>query len=232
VTIKADWRRADPVPGNPWQRIPAFDTSAAGLEKALGDSAWGEGQGAFDPGPSEIHTMRQSGNVYRLTGMHLVTKELRDWVWITLWWSPEPDADFGADRPASLGSLGPEWAHYKMCVVTAYDELDPDPRGGAANATLGDAHAKVRALAGAQSWCSNPYIELGARNAMTNCIGCHQHAGTPGLTSQKILADEDSFPSSSRKKTRANFPSDYLWSFGNPPDDLAHVIAARSAPPE
>jgi hypothetical protein len=235
VTVKADWRRADPVPGNPWQTLPAFDTSPAGLARTLagtpdGGADWGDGSGAWDPGPKEIHTVRVSGNVYRLTGLHVVTKELRDWVWITLWWSPDPDEDFGADRPAAITALGPEWAHYKMCVVTAYDEADPDPEGGMGKAApkLGAALAAVHAAQGTSSWCSNPYLERGAHNARTNCIGCHQHAGLPDLTSVSLLGNEARFPDNTRKKVRANFPSDYLWSFGNPPDDLAGVIARRS----
>jgi len=55
----------------------------------------------------------------------------------------------------------------------------------------------VHAGAGGPSWCSNQYIERGAHNAQTNCIGCHQHAGT-GLASEDVLADSLTFPQSGR----------------------------------
>ena len=71
-----------------------------------------------------------AGSRFRLAGMHIRTRELDHWLNITLWWSPTPDTDFGADRPAAVRSLGGPWSSYKMCVATDYDEHDPDPTGG------------------------------------------------------------------------------------------------------
>jgi hypothetical protein len=81
---------------------------------------------------------------------------------ITLWWSPDPDTDFGSDRPKTLAA---PWSSYKMCVVSDFG----DP---AANDGL--------------SHCSNPYFERGRGNTRTNCIGCHQHAGR--ATDDKLKA--------------------------------------------
>ena len=64
-------------------------------------------------------------------------------------------------------------------------------------------------------------------NARTNCIGCHQHAGT-GELSEHVFLDDPSdpdnaqrrarFPHGSRSQVRLNFPGDYLWSFAESPD--------------
>jgi hypothetical protein len=208
--VKADWRRV--LPSMP---IAVYDTSAPALARRMrpdGKFAWGEGDGTADPGPDDIYTATlASGNTYRLAALHIMTKELDHWVWVTLWWSPPAaaDDDFGADRPAALAAR-PAWQNYKMCVATAFDERDPQARGGA-EGTLGAALTAVYGGPGAPSWCSNPYLELGEHNAQTNCVGCHQHAGT-GLLPEDILADSVRFPARGRVQTRNNFPADYAWS--------------------
>src|SRR5690606_27811438 len=114
--------------------------------------------------------------------------ELRHWLWITIWWSPEPNTDFGADRPEAITELGGPWKNYKMCVATDFEERDPDPTGGypTGPGSLGDALAAVHGGGSpgspTPSWCSNQFIERGAKNAQTNCVGCHQHAGTTLLS--------------------------------------------------
>ncbi|WP_394840281.1 hypothetical protein LVJ94_25685 [Pendulispora rubella] len=222
AVVKTSWNRAD-FNG----KLRTHDTSAETLAKRrsgeLDDGGWGNGQGEASPGTSDVYTIRLSdGASFRLTGMHLMTKELREWLWITVWWSAEPNTDFGADRPESITKLGGPWSHYKMCVVTSYEEHDMDPRGGF-EGSLGDALAAAHGGKGAPTWCSNPYIEKGAHNAQTNCVGCHQHAGTE-QRSETILADETKFPLSGRTKLRQSFLTDYLWSVGPSPEHLSHVI--------
>ncbi len=189
--------------------IPTFDTSAAGLAAKLAGGTFGPGDGQADPGPDAIYTMRVNDETsVRLTALHIMTKELRDWFWITLFWSDQPDEDFGADRPATLP--GP-FRHYKMCVTTAYEEGDPDP--GASFAAEHPSLAAALAAAAAEgpaTWCSNPYLEVAERAAKTNCVGCHQHGGT-NETNATILADPVAFPDNSRTKLRENFPVDYAF---------------------
>jgi hypothetical protein len=158
VVVKADWQR---VLGDP---LATFDTSPARMATRLaGDATWTP-DGSADPADDAIYTVQvPSGQTYRLPALHIMTKELDHWMWITLWWSPHPDDDFGADRPALPGV----WKNYKMCVSTSYTEADGSP-----------------------TWCSNPYLELGTGNAATNCIGCHQHGGTARLP-EDILLDPD-----------------------------------------
>lgn len=210
AVIKADYRRADLE-----MKLPSYSTSASALATRLGgDASWQVADGEADPGPEAIYTLTlPTGPKYRLAALHIMTKELDHWLWITLWWSDTPNDDFGADRPESIAKLGDAWANYKMCVVTAFDEADPLPGGGfdASHPTLASALASVysgqlSSGTGAPTWCSNPYIEEGHGNASTNCIGCHQHGGTD-LRSEDILL----FSGFGRAARRNNFPADYSW---------------------
>lgn len=220
VIVKADWHRdlGDP--------LPIFDTSASRMTQRLTSSAplWTD-DGAIATDPSQIYTVQLpgAGAVFRMPGMHIMTKELDHWLWITLWYSPDPDSDFGADRPAGITGL---WRNYKMCAVAGYVENDPDPRGGFTG-SLGDALEAVstaRGGTGAPTWCSNPYIELGEGNTATNCIGCHQHGGTD-LLPEAILADQPHFGST---RVRNNFFTDYTWAIkGGRGEDLSSIIQAE-----
>ena len=217
VLIKADWHRK--LPG---ENLPVFDTSASRLREHLaGFADWAEGDGSTNPSSDEIYTLQlPNGNEFRLPALHIMTKELDHWLWITLWYSPTPDTDFGADRPTTLP--GP-WKNYKMCVASSYLEGDADPRGGQAG-SLGDALAAVNRGVGSPTWCSNPYLERGAGNAATNCIGCHQHGGTM-LTPEDILATE---PHHGSTRVRNNFFTDYLWAIkGGQGEDLSSLVQAE-----
>ncbi|MDP6946092.1 MAG: hypothetical protein QF464_18225, partial [Myxococcota bacterium] len=81
VLTKAHWIRSD------FERtMPAFDTDATTLGKVIGPSMtadWGAGDRNVDPWADKIFTIRlRSGDMYRLAGLHIMTKELRHWVWI------------------------------------------------------------------------------------------------------------------------------------------------------
>jgi hypothetical protein len=209
VIVKADWRRV--LPGI---TLPVHDTSARSLPRAT----WDQPVAQADPGADAIYTLRIPGTdrAYRLAALHIMTKELDHWLWITLWWSPAPDDDFGADRPATLG--GP-FASYKMCVVTDFAERDPRPDGGIA----GSLGAALAATHDDVSWCSNPFLEAGAGNASTSCVGCHQHAGTD-VRSEDVLADPVRFPARGRTQVRNNFPTDYAFA-AHQGDDLTRAFA-------
>ncbi len=245
-----------------WSRVgfgfdlPVYDTNPEALERRIGEGAnalWSpEGDRSYAPPvdapqtiadipfptPDDIYTIQtRGGSLYRLTGLHVMTKEARHWVWVTLWWSDNPDDDFGADRPAAFGDLDSAWSNYKMCVTVDYAEEDEDPVG-----RYGDVPSLQAALAasghenGAPTWCSNPYIEHGAGNARTNCIGCHQHAGTREFPDgsefelDAIIGEEDGtvsatnqFPNNGRTRRRDIFATDYSWAFSRM-DDLTELI--------
>jgi hypothetical protein len=220
VIVKADWYRNFGM-----NTFPRYDTSAARMRERLQLSqSWGDGDGLVDPDSLSLYKIvLPNGNEFRMPALHIMSKELDHWMWITLWWSNNPNDDFGADRPANVAGLPGPWRNYKMCVTTSYLEGDPDPRGGAAG-TLGDSLAAVYNGVGAPTWCSNPYLELGAGNAATNCIGCHQHGGTP-LTPQGILDNE---PHHGTTRVRNNFFTDYLWAIkGGQGEDLSSIVQAE-----
>lgn len=220
AAVKARWMSGS-------SPVPTYDTSAAALRDTLAHGTFGAGDGQADPDGSSIYTMRVAPDrTMRLVALHIMTKELHDWVWITLWWSPDPNSDFGADRPASI--TGP-FAHYKMCVVTAYAEKDTQPgsRFAGLHPTLGAALDSVAAR-GPSTWCSNPYLETPERAATTNCIGCHQHGGT-GETTDTILSAPARFPDFARTKLRTTFPSDYSFTMGGGLDLAAEMRARAEA---
>jgi mono/diheme cytochrome c family protein len=236
VLIKAQWVRADFG-----MEFPAFDTDAEAMQRRFdGAGTWEEqGDRQVDPSADDVFTIRlRNGDTYRLAGLHLMTTELRHWQWITLFWSDAPESDFGADRPGDfLDGLDPVWGNYKMCVVTWYQEGDPDPAGRYEedHPSLAAALRAVGAVEGAPTWCSNPYVEHGRNNARTNCIGCHQHGGATvahdfdmdgvadAFDLDRVIDDETLYPMTGRTELREAFVADYLYSF-NRVDDFSGMI--------
>lgn len=236
--IKAQWERADFG-----RTVPTFDTGADALGPLLASTAhWGDdGDRRTNPTPSDILTIRlRNGDTYRMVGLHIMTKEIRHWQWITLWWSDDADTDFGADRPQMIrDGLDPVFQNYKMCVVDSFEEGDPDAPGRFQDApSLAAALRAVDAGAGGPTWCSNPYLEHGRNNARTNCIGCHQHGGSTVLadanndgaldefTVEAIINDETNYPNTGRSRVRDVFPADYLFSM-NRVDDFAQMMRSE-----
>jgi hypothetical protein len=223
ATVALEWRRTDIG-----LVFPTYDTSADGLARRLApgaDATWGTGDGSAEPDEHAAYTLAlPSGGTFRLAGMHIRTRELSHWLNITLWWSPTPDTDFGADRPASVRALGGPWASYKMCVATDFDEQDPDPTGGFGNdaPTLAAALRVVHEGAGGPSWCSNPYIDAAPGLVRSNCVGCHQHAMS-GVRPADVQNDLAHYPANGRMQVRNNFPSDGFWGLDGG-DQLAGVL--------
>lgn len=245
VLVKAVWARV----GFGFS-LPAYDTDAEALARRIGEGARAEWEDEGDrtygpdsefPGPADIYTIQtQSGAMYRLTGLHIMTKELRHWQWVTLWWSDSPDSDFGEDRPASFDELPDVWKNYKMCTVVDYVEGDDDVVGRFEDMpSLAAALGATIPTRGAPTWCSNPYVEHEAGNARTNCIGCHQHAGTrideSGapfdvanviLGSDAVLSESNRYPANGRLRRHTTFPTDYAWAFSRI-DDLTEVLRSE-----
>ncbi len=219
ATVAAEWRRADLGP------LPTFDTTASSLAAHLAapDATWGEGDGTASPDASAIYTLQlASGGTFVLAGLHIRTRELSQWMNITLWWSPTPDTTFGADRSASVEALGAPWNQYAMCVTVDDVEGDPDPRGGVDDEGLGDALAAVHEGEGGPTWCSNPYIDGAPGLVRSNCVGCHQH-GFTGVRPGETVMDEARFPAHGRLWVRNNAPADQFWGL-DAGDDLAAMV--------
>jgi mono/diheme cytochrome c family protein len=234
-----------------WSRVgfgfemPAYDTDATSLARRIGPGERAEWEPAGDrrygaefPTPQDIYTIEtSSGARYRLTALHVMTKELRHWQWVTLWWSDAPDDDFGADRPPEFDTLPAVWGNYKMCVVVDYTESDPDVLERFADLpSLQGALAVTDPTVGSPTWCSNPYVEQAPGNARTNCIGCHQHAGSRFdesgaafdlteviLDESALLDDAHRYPANGRLRRRTSFATDYSWAFSRI-DDLTELM--------
>ena len=219
--VKAQWFNAR-------ASFKSFDTNAASLQKIMNadDKSWTD-LAALSPTPEPIFAVQVGKQRLLLQALHLMTKEKKDWFWITAWWSPHPSSDFGADRPAFVKDLGPAWQQYKICAVTSFRDEAEDLE------TLRERHPSlVAAFEAAQAgnpnlnWCSNPYIEQGTHNQKTNCIGCHQFAGTDGNT-ESILQDTTVFPEHGTQKQRETFPTDYIWSAGFGSQSLFQIISSN-----
>ena len=118
----------------------------------------------------------EKGKEWELRGMHVVKKNLRTWMWTTIF-EAGGEWNWGADKPAALTQEWTPFVHYGMCTVSNFRESDPMPwaayegKDEHLQSLAGSIKAVSKVMRGAQ-WCSNPYIETNL--AFGNCIGCHQ----------------------------------------------------------
>jgi hypothetical protein len=137
VMAKAIWQPlTDPV--------SYYDTGATGLTKIFADvdTTWSAaelGTKQIDPNSKTdmVIAKDDQGAAWGLLALHLSTKETRNWVWSTYFWSPDEVAkqDFGADRDAqpffsgaapdeSTKTLREALNNYKMCTTSDFAEND------------------------------------------------------------------------------------------------------------
>jgi hypothetical protein len=149
-----------------------------------------------------------TGQVYALESVHLMSKWLTHWVWVSAWWTQPHNRVLGADRPAGVNE---KWlTNANMCATSSFTWSEEELKG-VAPAVKNLLRHLWKENSGA-SWCSNPHLELGAGNARTNCAGCHQYAGLR-LQPDALLKSSWPKPSLILEPQRKNFPADYLWSF-------------------
>jgi hypothetical protein len=181
------------------------------------------------PAPNSVYTLTSdTGERMALTGIHFVTKDVREWVWVTLWWDPQPNDDFGSDRPASIAQYNNGvWANYKMCATGSFEEGDRAPwshfTDPSLSAALRGVHTEMDALVQRTSknwpavwnaiprlskqttWCSNPNLETHSGNGRTNCIGCHQYPNTFNEAKGEVTRFDDTLAVGDRV---SDFPQD------------------------
>ena len=247
VILKTNWQLMSD--SRPEEKVPWYATDPTAIETShgtlplppsekafsgTGDHTEGGWQRPDENGIYRLPSYARDGLIskshFALRAMHIMTKENRDWLWISLWWSPNPNQDFGADRPPHLQNH--PLRNYKLCVVTGFDQTDPDPArlflqdSSAHMQSLGESLQKLKQVYGSSSWCSNPYLENQTGNVRTNCIGCHQHALTSVLDDtvnyrdsceteaecQQIEKLRQEFPAYGKQKVRNLFPGDYVFS--------------------
>jgi hypothetical protein len=206
ASVALEWRRMDEG-----AQVPAYDTDASTLRTLLaGEATWGEGR-PVTPSQGDLYVVQtRDGTRFALVAMHVRTRELERWASVTLWYSPDPDSDFGSDRSPAFLRLGAPFSSFKMCIAIEDREL-VDPRLEIPEGTsLGDALAAVYEGASGSSWCSNPYIDAAPGLVRSNCVGCHQHAMS-GVRPGETVLDETSFPDHGRRIVRRDFPGDSFW---------------------
>jgi hypothetical protein len=228
VMVKANWEEVATAGRH-------HDTDAAAMTAVIKGGTWK--QEDFKPaevGDGDMYMIvTKEGDRFGLKSIHFSTKDVRPWVWISLWWSPDPNSDFGQDRPASLAKYnGGVWSHYKMCVTSSFAEGDAQPWAAFASqptlaASLKATHEALSAQAGPApydkptTWCSNPNLEFHEGNGRTNCIGCHQYSSTWNTLTNKEVEFSDTYdaaqaaeyPQFGRALRRRNFPAEFAWSF-------------------
>jgi hypothetical protein len=131
----------------------------------------------------------RAGDYVVLLGMHMTTKEIKDWVWATFWWHDQPNAGpFAADRPAGLPA---PWNHYVMSA--AYDQITPQSPDGSPHIAF------------------NPWLETAFPNGVkSNCMTCHQRASNNGTDFLPVTrgAGDPKDPAFAAGSVR----TDFLWS--------------------
>lgn len=218
MIVKAVWRRIDMG-----QKLSVFATDAEALleqwQLPRPVKPWTASDSVSSDLTEGFRMRNPTEQTYQLVGFHVMAKVPREWVWTTLWWSPQPDGDFGSDRPLALVEESP-LRNFKMCTVTGFNELADDLQEVTRQwPQLGKALAAAGQRLGSATWCSNPTIEEGAGNQATNCIGCHQHGGIRE-SNEQIFQNPDRYPDFGRHRQRKNFPTDYLWSLNKAPENL------------
>jgi hypothetical protein len=186
IMIKVNWTPVIKYDsrGNPYVDEHTIDTSArmASTLSDLPSGRWIEipwDEDARATGGSKAAGFRvtdEQGKEWELRGMHVVKKNLRTWMWTTVF-EAGGEWNWGADKPETLTQQWAPFVHYGMCTVSSFRESDPTPWAAYEGKdqhlqSLADTiRAVSRVMRGAQ-WCSNPYIETNL--AFGNCIGCHQ----------------------------------------------------------
>jgi hypothetical protein len=203
----------------------SYPTDAAALQSMMQNETGSWAQLAQDTAnPDTIFSVNVGSNRLLLPGIHIMTKDQKDWLWITAWWSADADRDFGADRPAFIQKLGPLFSHYKICAVTRFqDDAEDWAALSQKYPDLAAAFEAARSGNPGQSWCSNTYLEMGTHNQRSNCIGCHQFAGTDAQQ-DKILQDAQQFPQHGSTQQRSTFVTDYVWSAAQGGQSLYQLI--------
>ncbi len=147
VAVKLTWSRvAGPASVSKLQALANYDTAESGISGMLAKAGtWriadqdesSRPRTLPVPGFDGIYRVRtDNGHEWVLTGIHVTTRETREWIWLTLWWGGDsPSTDFGGDRPelcdsnalncSNLGNYFAPWNAYKMCMVSAWREGDP-----------------------------------------------------------------------------------------------------------
>ncbi len=174
----------------------------------------------------------QRGDYVILVAMHITSKEIRRWVWESVWWSPNPNKPDApstptivANRPSQLQGAA---RHYAMTM--AYTFINPDqPYTGGKNI-------------GTPLFAFNPYLEAGFDAATfadamgrksevvtkrgiiqtdmgvrTNCMSCHGQSNyNPKNLATGLGYIGDRYIDMADPRFKGTLQLDFLWSLDSP----------------
>jgi hypothetical protein len=119
--IKTSWTPAD-------QPVQGFPMDPDSFGKDLDQGTWLKDETRQPSTDDDIFTVAdETGKLWRLVAMHIAAKQLRTWVWISLWWDWDAADAFGADHPHFLLEAWPSLWKYHMCIASGFVEGDSDP---------------------------------------------------------------------------------------------------------
>lgn len=203
-------------PNGPYYEGTIKDLSATGMAAVLQQSGDWLDAGVFQLDKTNAFMLKtpDTGKYYVLKGFHVVTKELRDWIWVTFTWQPQPEQGLGRDRPVYIKG---QYRHYVMGITVHELELDSQAGTGADGRLLfpemTEAFRRFTNRGALISWNSNPFIE--GPDSTSNCISCHQGQFATGKFG----------PHTERK----HFPFDYTFGTQNPEALLMPRVSFRKA---
>ncbi|RVU41970.1 hypothetical protein EOE67_01915 [Rheinheimera riviphila] len=217
VMMKLAWGEANKTgPDGPYYEAMIKDLSETGMTNVLKLSSDWLDAGVYQLNQKNAYMLHtpDTQKTYVLKGFHIVTKELKDWVWISFTWQPEPGSGFGQDRPDYIKGA---YRNYIMGITVHELELDPTPGIGADGrplfATLSGAFKDFSNKGHNISWNSNPFIE--GPDSTSNCISCHQGQFATGKFGPHLK--------------RKHFPFDYTFGTQNPEALLMPRVSFRKA---
>lgn len=135
-----------------------------------------------------------------LVGMHVATKELPDWLWITFWWHDAPDkGKFAKDRIAAVDGV---WRNYLMDL--AWDDRLP--------LDSGKSHSCYN------PWLEAPLVGVDGGGVSSNCLRCHSEARWHP-TARAVRADlkPKRVPFDNAPMFGKTVRVDYIWSLERVP---------------
>jgi hypothetical protein len=127
------------------------------------------------------------GDELILVGLHISTKSIPDWLWMTAWWSGQ--------QPPPGTSMSAPWCNYAMDITLSMltPRHDPDGPPPAFKAIF------------------NPYLEAAStRGLYSNCMTCHVAAGYCNERPDPSRAGQSIAFSALEKIVR----TDYVWTLG------------------